>query len=333
MLVPFAIEATALATAAIPKAEQLSTHERLIERWLKHGLLVFAGKRLYESRLARALPTLPQDVRKLWQAALKVGRSLPGSGGLPSLENIQSLSDLKPIAEKVRLVCLEKNRYYLALDLDPDEADVTMVYTDPAIEVARFDFADRANAFREAEEVGGQSIEEDCRVEGLWNERFRTLASYSSNLFIVDQHALKDGNSINGLEHLLIRLDGTARNCRVHLYCSYGYDTSGNPERLEDLTEKLRAIRTKLRRGGVLRSEIHLHATHFGDFKIYAHDRYLRFDDHVFEIGVGVEVFFAGPNGCVPRRTTSSFKRRSPFHDKIESHLRGNQHPSCPWQV
>ena len=333
MLVPFAIDATALAMEGTSKSEQLATHKRLIERWLTHGLLIFSGKRLKESSLVRELPKLPQDVRKIWQEAFKVGRSLPGAESCPSLENVQSLSDLKPIAAKVRLACLEKDRYYLALDLDPDKADVTMVYTDPAIEVARFDFADRAKAFREAEDVGGQSIEGNCKVANLWNERFGTLASYSSNLIIVDQHALKDGNSINGLEHLLILLDGSARRCAVHLYCSYGYDASGNPERLEDLAEKLRAIRSKLSRGGVPRSEIHLHATHFGDFRIYAHDRYLRFDAHVFEIGVGVEVFFPSPDGCVCRRTTSAFKRRNPFHDKTESHLRSMEHRSCPWQV
>jgi hypothetical protein len=107
MLVPFSIDPEAMPMDGTARGPRRHSHERLIEQWLTRGLLVFAGPRRDESAIVAKIATLPQDLRTMWKAALRIGRTSPGPAGWPGLEYLESMEDLRPLQGVVRLACLE----------------------------------------------------------------------------------------------------------------------------------------------------------------------------------------------------------------------------------
>ena len=86
-------------------------------------------------------------------------------------------------------------------------------------------------------------------------------------------------------EALLRLLDGDAKRCSVTIYSCVDRDGRG-AGRVE---RSIRSAAAGLGGSGVVWIDVRLF--HGKDFKVYAHDRHLRFDNGVFRIGRGMRVF------------------------------------------
>ena len=118
----------------------------------------------------------------------------------------------------------------------------------------------------------------------LWRERFALPASLARNITIVDRYALVN---LAGIEAFLVFLDGSGKKTNVTIYSSYG---DGNPSLSEhEAQDQVVNIRKRLARGGV--GDIKLYLTDSRRFGYVEHDRFIKFDHLVVEIGSGMAVF------------------------------------------
>lgn len=119
------------------------------------------------------------------------------------------------------------------------------------------------------------------------------------------------GDRYSGLRKFLVELDRCARGCVVSIFSAI------KNHAMDDIRAAVHDVEGNLARRGVREVNLHLIDNyHFGKI---AHDRYVRFDRAVCEVGIGVDIF-SGQK--LQGTTTFSLKAASQAHRKIESDLR-----------
>ena len=133
---------------------------------------------------------------------------------------------------------------------------------------------DISEKFSHSERLSNAAIDIGDSIDDVWKQRFQSLAAYSREVVIVDQYAMRE-NNINGILRLLRFLDRDARHCRVTVYSSlapYGRGPKFTESRMGSETAKFNG-------NGIVSVQVHLF--HESDFRKYAHDRHIRFDNRV----------------------------------------------------
>ena len=143
---------------------------------------------------------------------------------------------------------------------------------------------DMSGQFSKARKLGNAPIERGDSTKDIWIARFRRFAAHSRQVVVVDPYAVRR-NNLDGILRLLRLLDGDAKRCRVTIYSSLR-SNRGGASRVE---RTIKAEAAGLSGKGVASVGVRLFRDK--DFKRYAHDRHLRFDNGVFRIGRGVRVF------------------------------------------
>lgn len=284
ILVSFTIDADALRSGELPLPLRIAAHGRLLDRWQHLGVLVLFGSRLEETRFFSALGELPQALRKRWQEALKHGRRRLSSATGIEPSQIDCVEQLGPLARSAELFCFDEVRAHV---LGVPEDAFSLALDGGGGEIVRFDCADQADSFRRAAELAEAEIEAGSQVTTVWNERLGPLLEHARTLTVVDRYALKalidrpDGQS--GLRRLLTEIDAGDRARQLTLFSAsqveYGHTTL-----LAALDDRVKACR----RGGL--RELKLYLCDDRSFGRIAHYRYLRFDQALCQLDVGLDV-------------------------------------------
>ncbi len=268
----------------------------------------------------------------MWKKALRIGRSSPGPAGWLGLEYVETIEDLRPLQGAVRLACLETVRYCSVLSLEETSDETCRSLTNPLIEVARFDCADRAQCFRDSEEMSSSGISGGESISALWLARFAPLAKVSQHVSIVDPYSLQDGEGVKGLARFLAELNRTARSTSLAMFAACQIlRTDGTTENAHDLITKVQLIAQGIGPGGIRSLDITLVPIRY--FREDSHGRYIRFDNAAIELDLGVSLFNQDIMGLTWRRCQFTFKRATSFHHSTESELRSHSELGSPWNV
>lgn len=307
MLIEFAIDPSALKALGGPLWLTTDAHERCIRYGLRYGILIHSGSELVNSDIWKAVEGLPQQQKTLWQTAFKKMRTRKGPDGWLGLSHEDSLEGIQHLCADVRVACLEETR---ALIVGMPENESIFRVPPDGPEIVRLSSIDHATSFKEAEAASGQPIPEGLKISELWKVRFSDIAAISRNISIIDRYSVENLNNQKlGLQRLLKEIDGSASGAKVSIFSALKDFSAVDLERL------VRSI--SLGRGGV--SEIEVFLVLDRDFGQQAHDRFLRFGDDVFEIGIGVEVF---DGSKVRRQSLFSFKMQGTLHKSTEKSLK-----------
>ncbi len=286
MLARFALDPDAVLNA------KEGEHKRLLREWPQFGVLVYNSSAYESSELASAVENLPQAARMLWKQILRRAWLRPCRGSWSGVLGLdgdpKTLASAQPYLD---LLCLEETRLAVLRD--------GLVRAAPNVELSDLQEFDNSKAFERAHELS-QKRTGGMTVQKLWQERFALPAALVRNITIVDRFALADGEGINGLEAFFVLLDGAGKKTNVTLYSSYGDETLRLSE--HDAQDRVAAIRKRLARGGV--GDIKLFLTDSRRFGCVEHDRFIKFDHLVFEIGSGMAIF----NGPKVKQSTFSTK-------------------------
>ena len=171
------------------------------------------------------------------------------------------------------------------------------------VEAVRLAQISDSKELRRAEGLGGKRIGIGERVTDLWQERFQQLARHAREVVIVDEWAVRD-NTIQGLVQFLDLLDRDSSGCDVTIYSSPETETQ---EEVSSINDKLSDCAVQLDGYGINSIELRLRPE--DDFRLYAHDRHIRFDNRVIGIGRGLRVF---QYETVREATDSSYRLLSP---------------------
>lgn len=326
MIVRFAIDTDALGMDDTSAPVRRACHERVIKLWTDLGVLVYAGgSKLRDSDLVTAIRELPQDVRKRWQAALKSNRATPGPPSWQGLALVEETADLDGLQQLLQVAYLHEVRGGLLGIADGDAAKMV-----GAIEIVRFDCADQSETFRKAADLCQSHIAEGEAVSDVWRTRFQALAQHTRNITVVDRYAVKQvadrvwatgpacGHS--GLRRLLTELDGVHVGSRG-VTCFSAWD--GDRDHIRRCVGDVAGL---MRRGGL--RELRLFMATDRDFGAIAHDRFIRFDNSVCEVGTGLDVL---DGQSVRRTSTFTMKRAGSASREIEKRLRGASAEPLVW--
>jgi len=308
MLTRFGVDPDAVLSAT--EAE----HRRLLRCWIRYGVLCHDDERFEKSELFSAIETLPQSVRHHWKRMLKTAWLKPVSNQWPGWRGVEDRPESVTVLNgRLDLACLEETRLELVQN---DLARIS-----PKLETSLLGEIDNSAAFLASEELANKRTDR-INVHDLWKERFARPAALVRNITIVDRYALADGESINGLEAFFVLLDGSAKKTNVTLFSSFGDERMNLSE--DQAQNRMVAIRMRLARGGV--EDIRLFLTDSRNFGRTEHDRFIKFDHLVFEIGAGMAVF----NGRQAKQSTFSAKLEQDGHRKTLKNLRSRCPTSYP---
>ena len=188
--------------------------------------------------------------------------------------------------------------------------------------------AHRATKFQDAKQLSLKVIskdDEDAEHDKLWEGRFQRLAAYSSEIVIVDQWALSDGD-IDGFVKILRYIDQAAANNRLILYSKPESERSGSPV---DFSKEIPKLRERLN-GAVTRLPIKVHLLEPHE---NFHDRYIRFDHNVFTTGNGLASAFRLGNSVQEQSIDCTLKdhAQSLTDIKKEEKRLGKRRSSVKW--
>lgn len=263
-------------------------HVRLHEAWRLLGCLSLPVDDRERHAWFQALQRLPTPMRKRWQTGLMHNRwTLKGDAALHCVTPEQAAA-AGVVAPQVSIVA------------------------DREREVCRYDFADRALSFVQAREESHRGILPGVEVQHTWERKFQGLMEQARHVVLVDRYALeghlaKGRTPPSGLERLMHELDALPRPVTMTLY------TQPRANHARAVSQ----LAASLTQGGLREWRVRL----VGDeaFIRHAHDRHLRIDRSVVQLGKGIEVL-AGSH--VFAASDFDLKPFSPFARAREEELR-----------
>jgi hypothetical protein len=285
MVVRFIVEGAALSENAQDEALLNASHQRLLEVWLRYGVLAIPdnGEELQEQ-----ITKMPLARRKLWEEALQSEWFRTVNVG--SLESAiwNDEGGVLSLKELVNLACLEETR---ASCICVGGGEFSKYWEDHDFEVCRFDCADRAVLFNRQQKIWDRLIYAGEERASIWSERFMDLSRYARRIAIIDRYAGK--NMLEAFEKgkpcglsiflkLINSLSDVQRKKTLNIFTS---------DAQMDAVKATDALRKIVTGGKKNLASVHLHVVPDSLFATVAHDRFLRFDALITSIGKGISLF------------------------------------------
>ena len=324
MLVPFVIDADSLAPdPAWTPAQQRACHNNLLSVWQRIGLLTHDGDAFAGSRLQQAVLRLPQNLRPLWQEIL-LRMPLMGTGSV--WDGAVSAASLSSFSAAAHLAFVDDTRAEVDFGLDDHRDEGTQLVNGVEVSICRLLAASQASAFQAAFSLAGAHIEAGDTYQVTWDTRFRALARAPiKKVFIVDryavsQHILCPQTKLSGFERFLRLLDATATGPRhLVVYSAWTGDLHGRS--MDDIDADIRPVLGRLTNKNIKRLKLCM-VPNTG-FRDDGHDRFIRFEDYVWDLGLGLEVF---DGAYAAKRSAAGFKTGNSLagYKQVEQDLSSN---------
>ncbi len=326
MLVPFVIDADSLAPdPAWTPTQQRACYNGLLDVWQRTGLLAHDGGHLPASRLHQAVQALPPNVRPRWQEILERSPLLT----TPQWNGSVSTTTLGDFAGVAQLALVDDTRAEVEFGLGDDSDEAQKPLNGIDVSVCRLLVAGQAKAFQAATALAGTHIEAGDTFQVTWDARFKALAKAPIKLvsivdrYAIGQHVACPQTRLSGLERFLRLLDTDATGQRyVTIYSAWTADLSGeNRKSIDDIEAELRVVFGRLPCRNIRRIKV-LMVPNTG-FRDDGHDRFIRFGDYVWDIGLGVEVLDGAYSA---KRSSAGFKSGVAIggYKGVERDLAGN---------
>ena len=285
MLVKFAIE-----PESVDNFTTQACANRLMTVWERFGILVYPDLNTISNQIKQLPPGMS---RRLWEVAWRrVMRNRHHYRHFYAIEDEFTFSSINEPHQLGRhrefeLAVLEETR---ALELDIPEGEGRLF---DGVEGIRLCEIDQSEKFQHSLQRSQELVRINKSVEDLWQERFQRFAEYSQNIVIFDRFAVRDdaNQNISGLFRLIDLLDRDAGGCNITIYSSPDPNINERAA-IESARNNLQSKFSGLNDNGITSVEVRLFLDRV--FRLPGHDRHIRFDDNIFSIGIGVELFRYG---------------------------------------
>jgi hypothetical protein len=288
VLVRVALESPALLdVAGDGSAPFRAMHRDLVAELRSRGVLTF-GNDGDEKAFFLIVASLPQAIRKLWDAALPtmVQAFADPRAGLTLAEVQDSTSLNTNWGGRVAIGVVSRAKA-MQFGMHPDAVS----FPDPVsnIEITRMDLVRESPRFREAHESSVADIPRGADRETIWAERFAPMAEAARSVAILDRYVVVDLLSNKrpyqgqGLVWFLEKLDA-GPPVAVHLLA----EASSRSQTGQACTALTR-LRSALTTGGVRSLTVTLAET--AAFRHAAHARHVRFGEFAILLDRGLATF------------------------------------------
>jgi len=300
MLMPFRVDPESFKSILheLFKAQEMKNHDELLKNWRNFGLLIYNGRSIEVSSLKKKICTLPPDLRKNWEIAfLKFPRlncqNTEWNGEL-SIENFELINESPSIA------IVQDDDSDKRFNIPLDEFSKVIKIKSGDCEILKFSFVSQSQMFQNKDKVAASHIPKEVTFEKIWDDRFLWL-SKAENIHLVtvfDRFALQNAleipsNQKSGIVRFIEFLNESATSKKyITIYTGWGHSKT-HSDWAVDLKQKLldRLVKQLARQNSFIK-EITLEIFYDRDFKDNdGHDRHIRFDNYVWDIGKGISIF------------------------------------------
>ncbi len=281
MLVKFALEPD-----SIDNSTTQACNNRLLTEWERFGILVYPNLQAITHKIRDLEPGAQRRWQRTWTRVLRYPYHYRRSISLDESFTFSDINQPHQLAQhhEFELAVLEETR---ALELDIPEGE-GKIFGD--VEGIWLCDVDQSQKFRSSERRNNDIARINKSIEDLWQERFQSFARHSQYVVIFDAYAVRDdGNhNIQGLFRLLEFLNRDSSGCEIIIYSSPNPDNNLDAE-VALIKDSLESNVSAFNGDGIANIEVRLFR--FDRFRIPGHDRYIRFNDNIFSVGIGTELF------------------------------------------
>ena len=316
MLVPFVIDADSL----IPDSNNFNNcfeykpalracHKNLLTIWRRIGILVHDGHSLKESHLYQTIGKLPQGLRTDW---LELLEKVPLISCKTDWNGTVERNTLMNFCFTAQLAIVDDTCAYIEFGFSDecDEKSVPIISSTSSIDICRLIAASQATQFKNALSQAEAHIECGDSYQKIWDIRFKMLAfAPIKKISIVDRYAVSQNyecpkEKLSGLARFLRLLDKDSTGDRyVTLYSAWTKELKEKSLSFDEIVADIQDIFDRLPIKNIKFIKIYMIPN--SGFVRDAHDRFIRFDNYIWEIGRGLKVF-EGP--CAAQKSTATFK-------------------------
>ena len=323
MLVPFAVDPEAIQEDPADPLLAESLLRDLVEQWERYGHLIYGLKADADEHLLRTVDGLPRYLKDMWYRALRHNRYTELDFDWPVPQDCSNAAEVDskctPVPE-LKCLLLSSAR---ATAAGLAASDFSKPSPSGAIDMARYQYTARADAFAKACALSTKRIELGDLTIDVWKERFEGLAKTAAHIVIVDRYALNDliftrakRRQDSGIETICRKLASLNVDAAVDVF-SARMDSHGDESKYRQV---LQDLFRDVPKGSLRAARFYLAENEH--FKKKSHGRYLRFGQTVCRIDTGLNILEGSTVGhnC----DFSVHTRESADTDTVEDYLRRN---------
>lgn len=262
----------------------------ILDTWLNYGCLAICQE--HKINIKEAVHDIPPKYLQKWVAALTspIYKKTKVSINKPILSSLKNISEFRdeyyPHKITTGIIVSEYEALFEEKNIIIDNTNLEIVTPENINESLNF---------KNSILVSQLDIKKDEVYSDVWNKRFLTLAEQTSTITIIDRYmALNIINDINkglktSLEKFIESLSACDKNYSINVYsaCDFANDNLNSSELSNYINNTLKK-RPYFKKSNF---EIKFALCKDHKFRDEAHDRMISFDNHVVQIGKGMDIF------------------------------------------
>lgn len=294
MITEFTFDTHFFDSKSLNTAGQSATHDSILHLWRDHGVLISNSEKF--DKYLELIKKLPPKYHQRWKDALEYNRiSFVDNDWLDfcEYENFSKLTSLCQVF-KTALADDEIGKILC------DNEDSIMRCSTTGFELLGAGAISDSINFQQCRTAGRTEIPFGSNAQGIWTTKIQPLAKYSKNITIIDRYlftrirsSLDHGSTASGASGFLRMLSDTNKKFNVTIIS--GGDEK-NSAAYHEITNYFDINIAKCPPIAKALNNLTLISNHDHFFRDYAHERFIRFDSHVCEVGLGVQVFENQPS-------------------------------------
>lgn len=287
MLTDFHLDRSVFDAALLKDDSCSAIHDTIIEYWKRYGVLVIPHESA--QNYLDSIKTLPPKFHQRWIQAFTSCSKYQSTEYWGECDTYQTFQNAIALGKFFKTAVTEDTISAVLCD----NKKTTRHCKDSSFELVGVGSVTESINFNASKESSTKDIAYNSDLNKIWQEKFEGLARFNNKIFISDRYIFSSilRDHCNGYKSsiakfiellplgkkfsLTILSDGEGVSSQMHTEVTNFFTKMiiNSPP----LAQKI--------------SSIKLISMESGDFQKYAHDRYIRFDKHVCQIGVGMAIF------------------------------------------
>ncbi|RMU67572.1 hypothetical protein ALP24_102904 [Pseudomonas syringae pv. aptata] len=294
MVTEFSFDTDFFDSQALTTPGQSAAHDSILQLWRDHGVLVLTPEK-YEPAIS-LIKKFPTKYQQRWREAFQDNRTLLVNQDWGDFCDYNNFNELTKLCSIFKTGVAEDEIGKILSGTD----DATIFCSKTGFELLGAGAISESLNFKASRLAGSNEIKFGTLANEIWSEKIEPLAKYTKNITIIDRYCftriretLNRGSINSGVLSVLKMLSSTNRKFNVKIISGAGEKGSDAYNEIVNYFDRNIVNNGPVRRG---LNSLTLISNHDNFFRDYAHERFIRFDMHVCEIGLGLQVFESYPS-------------------------------------
>ncbi|SFD35514.1 hypothetical protein SAMN05216577_12397 [Pseudomonas citronellolis] len=264
-------------------------HEYILENWNHYGILIFQKGSELEYR--KKIKDLPAKFQNKWLTALSHSPK----------QELNSTWNPYISYKDFDSICTLSSIFETGITEDTISAELcnnkstSRFKENPPFEILGTGAVSESVNFTESRKAATTDIAAGTPIEDIWIKRFSALAKIAKNIIICDRYIFKrtledtaKGYVSTSIKKFISLLDNSTEPYNITII------SDGNTKNSQTHYEVTNYFEQKILSSPPLKTKIkslNIISCNELDFQKTAHDRFIRLDSHVYQIGIGMMIF------------------------------------------